>query len=180
MDFLDINGSSDKQYVVESNAIMVFPCAHRVVPAVGSIEQSYVQYSQLMTEYNLTHLQGTAGTFNSYIIKDDNTGFTCMIGGYLICLVEQLDARYEKLGIKVYRNSVSDPEFANVLVDPTGTDPTVAVLDREGYFYGVHFLTNKYEEEDPENPLYTHILDRSECKSAIARYDENLQQLYLN
>ena len=77
---------------IDSKKIFVFPCANRGPIIVGEGEIDPTPYSQLLTEYNLTHTNGIIGGFDSYIIKNvqtnDTVKFIAVIGGYLFSIPE--------------------------------------------------------------------------------------------
>ena len=83
-----------------SNEIIVFPCANR-----GAV--SNAAYSQLLTEYNLTHTNGIIGNFDSYVINEsgnfnDEVQFKAVIGGYLFIIPNGFDTTsYNYIGIMV-------------------------------------------------------------------------------
>lgn len=164
---------------IDSKEIFVFPCANRGTITVEAGEINPTPYSQLLTEYNLTHTNGIIGGFDSYIIKNVQTNgavkFIAVIGGYLFSIPNGLDTAYKYIGIIV---SSGETGRLQKITESGGTiSGTDATLDDGGIFYGAKFLTMK--PNDNANP-YSYVLDITNDTSAIARYNSNVSQLELN
>jgi hypothetical protein len=155
---------------IASAEITVFPCANR------GLNQNY---SQLLTEYNLTHLSGVTGHFDTYIIKDITTStsdaikFIAVIGGYLFIIPKGLDSAYSYISIKVGDGETGIAQ-SDVLIRCDSTESST--LDSDETFYGAFFSTGA----PAIDAGYSYTLNRTTDKSAIARYDNNKRQLILN
>lgn len=159
---------------IASEEIIVFPCANR-----GTV--SNAAYSQLLTEYNLTHTNGIIGSFDSYVINDssgfnDEVQFKAVIGGYLFIIPNGFDTtNYKYIGIIVSSGETGRlqkiSESDSII---SGTDDT---LDVDSTFYGAKFLTTKPNADS--NP-YSYVLDITNDTSALARYNSTNSQLVIN
>lgn len=156
---------------INSKKIFVFPCANRGLITVDEGKINPTPYSQLLTEYNLTHTNGIIGNFDSYVIKNVQTNdavkFIAVIGGYLFSIPEGLDVNCKYIGINVSAGAAG--------VDGTLQPLTGTKLDDNNIFYGAYF-------SDSATALtgYSYVLNVKQDTSAIARYNSSASQLELN
>ena len=133
---------------IASEEIIVFPCANR-----GDV--SNAAYSQLLTEYNLTHTNGIIGNFDSYVINDSNNfndgvQFKAVIGGYLFIIPNGFDTTsYKYIGIIV--SAGKDGRLQKISTSNSTVSGTNETLDNNGTFYGAMFLTTR--PNDNSNPF---------------------------
>lgn len=166
---------------IESDEIIVFPCANR------GDGVNNAAYSQLLTEYNLTHTNGIIGNFDSYVITNVQTNdavkFIAVIGGYLFSIPNSFNTdSYKYIGIIV--SSGKDGRLQKISrsgspISDSTVSGTNAALDIGGIFYGAMFLTETEKTNMTSNP-FSYILDITEDTSAIARYNSANSQLILN
>ena len=165
---------------ITSDEIIVFPCANRG-------EVSNAAYSQLLTEYNLTHTNGIIGNFDSYVIDNSNSfndgvQFKAVIGGYLFIIPGGFDTTYKYIGIIVSTGKDGRLQKISRSGSPI-SDSTVSganeTLDVSGTFYGAMFLTETEKANMASNP-FSYMLDITNDTSAIARYNSTNSQLILN
>ena len=169
---------------IASEEIIVFPCANR-----GTV--SNAAYSQLLTEYNLTHTNGIIGNFDSYVIDNSNSfndgvQFKAVIGGYLFIIPNGFNTTtYKYIGIIV--SSEETGRLQKINISESGGTVTIygsneildAKVDNEYIFYGAKFLTETEKSQMTSNP-FSYILDITNDTSAIARYNSTNSQLILN